>query len=58
MIEGEIESYEGHFAQGRFEGYGSMKLKSGKRIIALWKEGKIIGNCIESLDKSKRYLKP
>lgn len=45
MLEGEIESFEGQFRQGKLEGYGCMKLKSGKRIMGFWQEGKIHGNC-------------
>jgi hypothetical protein len=58
MLEGEIESYEGHFREGRLEGYGCMKLKSGKNITALWKDGKIVGKCLEVFAQSKRYRKP
>lgn len=35
-----------------------MKLKSGKRITALWKDGKIVGNCLEVFAHTKRYRKP
>ncbi len=40
------------------EGYGCMKLKSGKRITAQWKDGKILGKCLEVFAQSKRYRKP
>ena len=36
VLEGEIESYEGHFKEGRLEGIGCMRLKSGKRVTAQW----------------------
>ena len=46
MLEGEIESYEGQFCQGKLEGYGCMTLKSGKRVLGFWHDGKIKGNCM------------
>ena len=36
MMEGEMESYEGHFKEGQMEGMGCVKLRSGKMIIARW----------------------
>jgi hypothetical protein len=58
MLEGEIESYEGQFCEGRLEGYGCMLLKSGKRITACWREGKIVGSCLESVGAVRRLRKP
>lgn len=58
MLEGQIETYEGQFCQGRLEGYGCMTLKSGKKVLGVWQDGKIKGNCIESDQKGKRYIKP
>lgn len=58
MLEGQIEAYEGQFFEGKLQGYGCMKLKSGKRVLGFWQGGKMQGRCIELLQGSKRYISP
>jgi hypothetical protein len=35
-----------------------MKLKSGKKILAYWRDGKIVGKCMETDGAKKRFVKP
>ncbi len=58
MLQGQIQSYEGQFHEGKIEGYGYMKLKSGKKILGFWQDGRMVGKCMQSVGTRSRFTEP